>query len=479
MCQAASDAASISCDDILTPEMCSPGADVPSIPTIWVGETVWFAAVSDRESGRLHGLQDAGDGPAEQWVVELARPIDGVMIHPDHPAGAAVLLATREHGQPHVEILALETGEPICTATLDRQQVAPKGWGGSNPRFAVADVNPSQGEEILVATMNFNSWGTQLGVPALYYAISPGCDTVATLTSTFSPRWIDVLDDIDFADYTGDGILDVIALYGGANYPYGQPIIEVVDFVEGQTSIVVSDNFGGGMTRLATGDFDGNPGVDFLTGGWWGPNVAAYNHDGNRLWSGAVDGGCGGADRTVMIDEVEDEPILLVGSGSYSTCNRPALSRVDPTTGATIWRAQTNDAGRNMAALVVAELDASNGGREVLAYGTSEASCAGNLGNWAIYTLSLASGETLQRTCSLFLLHAQATTLPATSSGAEPLWAVIAGTGENCPQGRTCLVNLDSDLNASIAVDLGELRGYTMMLAAIVVEGVEVPALLP
>ncbi len=419
------------------------------------GAPVWdMVAWASAGSDSRVWLVETGVRAGVRWEVGVATDIDDVRAGVLGDGIPVVALGRHgPAGKALLELLDRATGEHRCAAEIAEPHFGPK-HTLRQPKLAFADVIPATAGNELIFAGSSETGGRQ--VPAQYYVYGSDCQELRRFESSVSPTWIDIMDDVVFADATGDGHEDLIALYGGARYSGPQPVVEVVDFVNGAVSRRVDGTFAGsGMTSLAVADLIGREGVDFFMGGWWGPNAAAYDESGALQWAGDASGGCGNADRSVLVDPAGT--MLFIGSGSYSTCSFPAISRVDPFTGGSIWTTPAQAASRNFQPYAVFD-------GVVLAVNSHETGCALTR---AIYTLDVDNGSVVAKHCveSLDMGTGGVSIADIDSDGGQDLLVATHGPFQECPAQSHCMMMLDRNLQTKQTWLLGSGSGGALGLA--------------
>jgi hypothetical protein len=422
------------------------GAWLPAVsanPGLGGAAVLTAAWVEEGAGSHLYMLASAGPTMVPLWDLTVATPIDDVNVL--SVGGAALLVLARhlDDGHAMVELREPATGVLLCSLVVDRPHVGH--YSSQRNRLAAADVlaNAPGQELVFMAAQHYASPRDV----AKYLAVDAQCRVLRTLTSSVTTSHSSQVDDTQWVDVTGDGIADGVSLYGSVLYSGPQPRIEVADLARGEIGLRVDSNrfHGSGMTSFQVGDFAGGDGPDFLTGGWWGPNVAAYDETGALLWSGLPTGACGNADSSTIIDGERPNAAIYAGTGSYGRCSPVYISRLDPATGAVLWKAAAPEPGRNYIPVGVGEFDGDPETREVVAMESDPSSCPRGR---ALNLLRGADGGLLVRHCDPGLdLRSEAMAfLPDGLPGEDAVYAAAHGPFAECPAGAVCLFRFGSGL---------------------------------
>jgi len=147
-------------------------------------------------------------------------------------------------------------------------------------------------------------------------------------------------DQIGMGDFNGDGVRDLVLMFGASRYPDEQPRIVVYDITGDEPRLLLNFTHtytGSGMSRLRIADVDDDAMPEFVCSGWWCP-VAVFDSNGSLLWERSIAGG--DADRNVLFVEDLDgngTKAVVAGTAAYDVQDELYLYALNATNGEYLW----------------------------------------------------------------------------------------------------------------------------------------------
>jgi len=299
--------------------------DIGPIPTIPDGKIL---AIGDNQ-GKVRMFRVNGLNPL---VLLWTKQLSGTLVQ-------KVLLSDLDQDGKNEVLACTDAGVFYCldSVTGDVIWQWSQGWSGFThwAGIFVAELDGDGYLEIVTAVNARTTTGG--GVIVLEHTGAVKTIRVSPITGGHNGNGP---DEIELADFNGDGVDDIACLYGSHLYSGTQPMIEVVDVSAGGATVLWNFRYGGfsgsGMTNFELAQLDGDNVPDYITAGWWCP-VTAFRSHGQLIWTNAASGG--NADKVALYSANMNglgTAGLAVGTGAYSNTGSLYMYFVDPFTGATL-----------------------------------------------------------------------------------------------------------------------------------------------
>ena len=346
-------------------KLCYP---MPMSNVAWAADVGTLLMVIGDANGYLHGLMlNSSSLPTVLWSRKIGdERIRQVAAEDIDRDGHAEIITVCENGT--IFCINWDTGSVEWEWCQDEYE--DPAWSS---RIYFEDVDSDGKLEVVLAVVFWTSVYAHYAVYTLCLD-EDGTERISILyRGDQGEEWP---DNIGMGDLNGDGIRDLVLMFGASRYPDEQPRIVVYDITGDEPEVLLNFTHTytvSGMSRLRVADVDDDDVPEFVCSGWSCP-VAVFDDDGSLIWDRNILGGT--ADRNVLfVKDLDGDgtKAVIAGTAAYGIESELYLYALNATNGEYLWDSPVAfDNCRGVYGCVSGQLDTDPGSEIVVEIGHND-----------------------------------------------------------------------------------------------------------